>query len=105
MKKHCIYIITDSNRLYLEVGYCTDISLKLHEIEQADGSLFSTAPKFNRIVYSEEFLSFEAAQKRVDEIKHFTRMQKERLIRKHNPNWLNIIQRSAPHTKKAVVYA
>ncbi|WP_140939659.1 GIY-YIG nuclease family protein [Sphingobacterium lumbrici] len=105
MKKYSIYMITDSNRLYLEVGYCTDISLKLHEIEQADWSLFSTAPKFNRIVYSEESPSFEAAQKRVDEIKHFTRMQKERLIRKHNPNWLNIIQRSAALIKKAVVYA
>ncbi|MBE8720750.1 GIY-YIG nuclease family protein [Sphingobacterium pedocola] len=105
MKKHSIYMITDSNRLYLEVEYCTDVSLKLHEIEQAGWSLFSTGPKFNRIVYSEDFPSFDAALKRVDEIKHFTRMQKERLIRKHNPNWLNIIPKSTPRTKKVVVYA
>jgi len=105
MKKHCIYMVTDSNRYYLEVGYCTDLHLKLHEIEQARGSLFSTAPKFNRVVYTEELPTFEAAQKRMNDIKHFTRMQKERLVRRNNPNWLNIIQRAAPQTKKVVVYA
>ncbi|MBL1409101.1 GIY-YIG nuclease family protein [Sphingobacterium faecale] len=90
MKKHLIYIATDPNRAYVEAAYTQDLiaqsaNLQFHSLRHT-GKL----PKFNRIVHVEEFTSFESAQKRLMELTHFTRMQKERLIRKHNPNWLNI---------------
>ncbi|SKB97343.1 putative endonuclease [Sphingobacterium nematocida] len=90
MKKHLIYIATDPNRVYVEAGYTQDLmtqssNLQFHSIHSSGRS-----PKFNRIVHVEEFSSFDAAQKRLIELTHFTRMQKERLIRRHNPNWLNI---------------
>ncbi|TDQ79708.1 GIY-YIG nuclease family protein [Sphingobacterium yanglingense] len=90
MKKHLIYIATDPNRAYVEAGYTQDLiaqssNLQFHAIRST-----GTFPKFNRIVHVEEFTSFDSAQKRLIELSHFTRMQKERLIRKHNPNWLNI---------------
>lgn len=96
MKKHLIYIATDPNRAYVEAGYTQDLmaqsaNLQFHAIRTA-----GTFPKFNRIVHVEEFTSFDNAQKRLIELNHFTRMQKERLIRKHNPNWLNITTSNPP---------
>lgn len=90
MKKHLIYIATDPNRVSVEAGYTQDLltqssHLQFHSIHSAGRS-----PKLNRIVHAEEFSSFDMAQKRLIELRGFTRMQKERLIRKHNPNWLSI---------------
>lgn len=90
MKKHLIYLVTDPNRVYVEAAYTQDLiaqsaNLQFRAIHNAGKS-----NKTNRIVHVEEFSSFDTAQKRLIELTHFTRMQKERLIRKHNPNWLNI---------------
>ncbi len=91
MKKHIIYFATDANRINIEVGYCTNI-LDI---------------KFNRIVYTEEFRSFDEAQKRKLTLHTYTHMMKERLIRKYNPNWLNIVRTPLilDTPKKIVAYA
>lgn len=105
MQKHIIYITTDANRMFIEAGYCQDITLKVFEMQQSFSTFLSSAPKFCRIVHTEEFNSFESAQKRKNELNNYTHTQKQRLIRKYNPNWLGINPINAPVTKKAVVYA
>lgn len=105
MQRHFIYITSDANRIYLEAGYCQDITLQLFELQQASSSFMPTTPKFSRIVYMEEFDSLELAQKRKNEINSFTKMQKERLIRKMNPNWLAVNHVDNIVNKKVVVYA
>ena len=105
MNKHLVYIATDANRIFIEAGYCQDIMLKFCELQTAEGIFMTGTPQFNRIVWIEEFATFEAAQKRKAEINYYTRMQKERLIRRSNPNWLSIIHMDKVATKKAVVYA
>lgn len=105
MKRHFIFITSDTNRLFLEAGYCQDIHLKLFEIQQASSSFMIKAPKFNRIVHVEEFDNLESAMKRKIEINKFTKMQKDRLIRKGNPNWLSITNYDRNTNKKVVVYA
>ncbi len=90
MKKHLIYIATDPNRAYVEAGYTQDLIAQSADLQFHSSRNAGKLPKFNRIVHVEEFASFDSAQKRLMELTHFTRMQKERLIRKHNPNWLNI---------------
>ena len=106
MEKHIIYIITDSNRAYLEVGHCTDMNLRLSEIANASSVLFRSTPKLSNVVYMEEFENKEKAISRQQQLQYFTRMQREKLIRLKNPNWLNLYM--APNTlttKKVVVYA
>lgn len=105
MTTHHIYILTDSNRLYLEVGYCGDVHHKMMEIYQSNSVLFSNTPKFSRMVFSEEYPSYESAQERIIELCTYTRMQKERLIRKSNPNWLNVAPHPVAQIKKVAVYA
>jgi putative endonuclease len=90
MKKHHIYIATDPNRTYVEAGYTQDLISQSANIQFQSSHSMGKLAKFNRIVHLEEFASFDNAQKRLIELSQFTRMQKERLIRKHNPNWLNI---------------
>src|SRR5690606_12221773 len=106
MDKHIVYIVTDSNRTYLEVGYCTDINAKLQEIQGVVGGLFSATPKLNNVVFLEEFDSKEQAVLRQYQLRSFTRMQRKRLIRMKNPNWLNLKPFPArTENKKVVVYA
>ena len=90
MNKHTIYIITDSNRSYLEVGQCIDLALKVQEIKDASTNLFSNTPKLCNIVYVEHFENLELAEKRTSQLQQFTHMQRERLVRMKNPNWLNL---------------
>ena len=91
MTKHIIYFATDANRMNIEIGYCNNI--------------LDITP--NRVVYTKEYPSFDEAQKQKLVFLNYTRMMKERIIRKHNPNWLNII--STPlisnRAQKIVAYA
>lgn len=106
MKKYIVYIITDANRIYLHADVCQDLSIKLYELQNATSTLFLSGPKYTRIIHTEEFEHKDDAERRASELNSFTRMQKEKLIRKNNPNWLsihNII--NIKDTKKAVAYA
>ncbi|PRD56455.1 hypothetical protein [Sphingobacterium gobiense] len=109
MTSHIVYIITDSNRAYLEVGYCTDMPARLQEIHHTSSVLFDGSPKLSNVVYMEIFQSKEKALSYRDTIRHFTRMQREKLIRLKNPNWLNLnvssSYRKRLNNEKVVVYA
>lgn len=105
MKRHFIYITSDANRIFLEAGYCQDISLKMFELQQSSSTFMTRSPKFSRIVHIEEFDTAEGAQRRQVEINRYTKMQKERLIRKANPNWLTITNHEVITNKKVVVFA
>ncbi|KGE12326.1 hypothetical protein [Sphingobacterium deserti] len=106
MEKYTVYIVTDSNRTYLETGICTDINMRLAEIKDASSILFAGTARLNNMVYTEIFDNKEQAETRQQQLKHFTRMQRERLVRSKNPNWLNLTMAPAPMSnKKVVVYA
>ncbi|TYR36494.1 GIY-YIG nuclease family protein [Sphingobacterium phlebotomi] len=90
METHIVYIVTDSNRAYLEVGYCSDMPARLQEIHNTSSILFNGSPKLNNVVYMEIFDSKEKALSYHSTLRHFTRMQREKLIRLKNPNWLNL---------------
>ena len=105
MKKHIVYITSDANRIHLEAGYCQDLNFKIFELQSQSSLLLSNKPKAIRIIHVEEYDSYEAAQKRKNELNLYTRMQKEKVIRKHNPNWLSINTAQPSYNKKTVVFA
>ncbi|QBQ41513.1 GIY-YIG nuclease family protein [Sphingobacterium psychroaquaticum] len=90
MERNIVYILTDSNRAYLEVGQCTDIVTQINVIKDAKSALFPNAAKLTNLVYIEVFQTAEQAQARATQMQQFTRMQREKLIRLKNPNWLNL---------------
>ncbi|MEJ5054691.1 GIY-YIG nuclease family protein [Sphingobacterium sp. MYb382] len=89
MTKHSVYILTDSNRSYLKVGYSNDLNTTMNELRQASPSLFPNSPKLTNLVHIEVYDSLDQAERRAAQLMQFTRMQRERLIRFKNPNWLN----------------
>ncbi|MDH5827133.1 hypothetical protein [Sphingobacterium faecium] len=106
MKLHILYIITDSNRQFLKADITPDINITMNEIKSSSKILFPNGPHLTRIVYMEHFQSNEQAEKRLLQLGQFTRMQKEKLIRKHNANWHNLSLTivNTPQ-KKSVVYS
>lgn len=91
MKKHFIVITSDANRYTLKTAYCQDVDSYLLQLNLANNLTISySSPHRNRIVYIEGFSTREEAEQRRNQINLYTKMQKEKLIRRKNPNWLSI---------------
>ena len=85
-----IYIITDRNRNCLHTGMCTDLLKTLDFYSQMPNLFFDSAQQLNRLVYFEEFTNEEMAMKRFKHVSTFTRMQKEKMIRSVNADWVDL---------------
>ncbi len=106
MNNFIVYILTDSNRKHFEIGLSSNIFSKVLELEQSNSFIFNQGPRLNRIIYTEAFTSLEIANKKINDLQHFTTMQIERLIRKSNPNWNNLFpQQHHAFTKRDSHYA
>ncbi|WP_166335915.1 GIY-YIG nuclease family protein [Sphingobacterium chungjuense] len=85
-----IVILTDSNRRYLEVLMTNNLLDVLHHITMAQQTQLNLTTKLSRIVYEETYATESGAVDRLKELQTYTRMQRERLVRRQNPNWLNL---------------
>ena len=90
MKKY-VFIVTDRNRSTLHVGLSSDLNRTMEFYQQMPNLFFDSAQQLTRLVYFEELNSEEAAMQRFKLIGKFTRLQKERLVRSVNPDWLNLM--------------
>lgn len=79
--KYYILILTDNNRNTLNVSMLNE-----NEIYGVVGR--------QRLIYQEIHESLGAAKSRLQELQGYTRMQKERIIRRSNPNWVNLMRPS-----------
>lgn len=84
--KYTILILTDNNRRSLKFKLSLSESFNKHLSEWEVGT-------DHRIIYKESYDTFQDAQARISELETYTRMQVERLIRRSNPNWLNLLIR------------
>jgi putative endonuclease len=90
MKKY-VFIVTDRNRSTLHVGLSADLNRTMEFYQQMPNLFFDSAQQLTRLVYFEELTTEDAAVQRFKLIGKFTRLQKERLIRSVNPDWLNLM--------------
>ena len=88
--KRFIYIITDRNRNNLHVGLSSDLLKTLEFYKQMPTLFFDSAQQLTRLVYFEEINSEEMAMERFKFVSTFTRMQKERMIRAVNKEWVDL---------------
>lgn len=105
MQKHIVYLVTDANRRVIQADYCSNITQRIIDLQEAAIRFVFGKARLSRVVYTEEFDSFEDAQLRKMELSTFTHMMKERLIRRQNPNWLGMVSAASLVSKKAVAYA
>ena len=84
-----VYILTDSNRTHLHIGL-SDGSDNHCTHKNHMGFCPDDRSMCCRVVYHEWLPSAEMAVRRFQELSGYTRMQKEKLIRRHNPNWRDL---------------
>lgn len=89
MKKY-VYLVTDRNRTCLHVGMSSDLMKTMAFYRQMPNLFFDSAQQLTRLVYFEELTSELAALQRFNLISRFTRIQKDRMIRSVNPDWLDL---------------
>eukprot|EP01133_Synstelium_polycarpum_P023100 gene23100-27695_t len=89
MKKF-VYIVTDRNRTSLHAGMSADLIKTLAFYKQMPSLFFDSGQQLTRLVYFEEFKTEAQALSRFKLISRFTRMQKERLVRSCNPDWVDL---------------
>src|ERR1700761_8183055 len=88
--KRFIYIITDTNRNNLHVGLCSDLMKTLKFYSEMPTLFFDSAQHLSRLVYFEEINTEEQAMERFKTVSTYTRMQKEKLIRTVNADWIDL---------------
>lgn len=89
MKKY-VYLVTDRNRTCLHVGMSTDLMKTMNFYRQMPDLFFDSGQQLTRLVYFEELNSESLAVDRFNLISKFTRIQKDRMIRSVNPDWIDL---------------
>ncbi|TAF47320.1 MAG: GIY-YIG nuclease family protein [Sphingobacteriales bacterium] len=89
MKKF-VFIVTDRNRNNLHVGLSTDMMKTMSFYRMMPNLFFDAGQQLTRLVYFEELKDEASADFRFKAINRFTRVQKERIIRGVNPDWLDL---------------
>ena len=88
--KKYVYLVTDRNRSCLHVGMSTDLIKTMNFYRQMPNLFFDSGQQLTRLVYFEELNSENGAVLRFNLISKFTRIQKDRLIRSVNPDWIDL---------------
>jgi putative endonuclease len=88
--KKFVYLVTDRNRTCIHVGMSTDLMKTMSFYRQMPNLFFDAGQQLTRLVYFEELSSESAALERFNLINKFARIQKDRLIRSVNPDWIDL---------------
>lgn len=91
MKQGFIYILTNANNTTLYVGMTSDIVLRLKQHkERQNPNSFTVRYNLNKLVYFEAFQMIGDAIAREKQLKAGSRVKKETLINKLNPEWKDL---------------
>ena len=82
-----VYIMTNRNFGTLYVGVTSDLSRRVWQHRNGEGSAFCHEHKLTRLVYVEHHNDIEGAILREKRIKKWKRAWKLRLVREANPEW------------------
>ncbi len=85
-----VYLVTDRNRSCIHVGMSSDLMKTMSFYRQMPNLFFDAGQQLTRLVYFEELSSENLAIDRFKLISKFTRIQKDRLIRSVNPDWIDL---------------
>jgi putative endonuclease len=85
-----VYLVTDRNRSCIHVGMSSDLMKTMSFYRQMPNLFFDAGQQLTRLVYFEELSSETLAMERFKLISKFTRIQKDRMIRSVNPDWIDL---------------
>jgi len=84
-----VYILTNPTKSVLYIGFSNDLTRRLKEHKEGVGSAKSFTGKYfaYKLVYYEVFQYVNEAIAREKQLKKWSRVKKETLIKRENPNW------------------
>ena len=85
-----VYLVTDRNRSCIHVGMSSDLMKTMNFYRQMPNLFFDAGQQLSRLVYFEELSSESVAMERFKLISKFTRIQKDRMIRSVNLDWIDL---------------
>jgi len=86
-----VYILTNKNKTTLYTGVTSDLPSRIRQHLNKDfPRSFSARYNLTLLVYIEHFSTIDEAIGREKKIKGKTRLNKQKLITKHNPHWLDL---------------
>lgn len=88
--KKYVFIVTDRNRNNLHVGLSADILKTMELYKKMPSLMFDASQQLTRLVYFEELNDEGSATVRFNLLNSFTRLQKERMVRSVNSDWLDL---------------
>nr|WP_294894049.1 GIY-YIG nuclease family protein [uncultured Pedobacter sp.] len=88
--KKYVFIVTDRNRNNLHVGLSADILKTMDFYKKMPSLMFDASQQLTRLVYFEELNDEAAATARFNLLNKYTRIQKERMVRSVNMDWLDL---------------
>jgi len=87
LKISYIYILTNKNKSTLYIGVTSDLQRRIAEHNEGIGSKFTQKYALKHLVYYEKFDNITEAIHREKQLKRWSRLKKEELIIKLNPDW------------------
>jgi len=92
MKIHCyyIYILTNKNNTVLYTGVTNDLVRRCHEHKKKLVKGFTEKYNVDKLIYYEVFDYIDMAIQREKQIKGYSRVKKDALIEKVNPNRIDL---------------
>jgi len=92
MQTSYIYILTNIRKTIFYIGITNNLERRVHEHKNSNDQSFTRKYNIHFLVYFEEFTDINKAIEREKQLKGWTRMKKEKLIRTINPEfkWLDL---------------
>lgn len=87
MKISYVYILTNKNRTTLYIGVTSNLVKRLSEHNEGRGSKFTKKYQLKHLIFYETFEDITDAIKREKQLKGWSRVKKNRIIDKINPDW------------------
>ena len=87
-----VYIMTNAPHGTLYIGVTSDLAARISQHRDGKGSEFCRKHGLRQLVYVEAFSSIEEAIAREKAMKAWKRQWKLKLIRRDNPDWLDLFE-------------
>ena len=85
-----IYIVSNKSRTVLYIGVTSNLSARIGEHKEGEGTAFTKKYSCSDLVYYEVFQTIEEAIEREKKLKRWNRTWKDDLIQQLNPDWLDL---------------
>ena len=90
MKQYYVYILTNWNDKVMYVGVTGDLKRRLYEHKNKLVDGFTKTYNVNKLVYYETYSDPDSAIRREKQIKGLTRLKKNAIVEKENPDYHDI---------------